>query len=135
MQWTLGYIFKLMFLFSFFFCLFRPHLRHMDVPRLGVKSELQLPAYTTATATSDLSFIFNLHYNSQQCQIFNPLTESRKWTRNLMVTSRIHFHFAARTSEFKILMILFIFFTFYSHTLSKLHSICKPSFCFKGEWY
>ena len=27
----------------------------MEVPRLGVKSELQLPAYTTATATQDPS--------------------------------------------------------------------------------
>ena len=27
------------------------HLQHMEVPRLGVESELQLPAYTTATAT------------------------------------------------------------------------------------
>ena len=27
----------------------------MEVPRLGVESELQLPAYTTATATQDLS--------------------------------------------------------------------------------
>ena len=26
------------------------HPWHMEVPRLGVKSELQLPAYTTATA-------------------------------------------------------------------------------------
>jgi len=29
------------------------HLWHMEVPRLGVKLELQLPAYTTATATLD----------------------------------------------------------------------------------
>ena len=29
------------------------HLRHMEVPRLGVKSELQLPAYTTAAAMPD----------------------------------------------------------------------------------
>ena len=29
------------------------HLWHMDVLRLGVKSELQLPTYTTATATLD----------------------------------------------------------------------------------
>ena len=28
---------------------------HMEVPRLGVESELQPPAYTTATATRDLS--------------------------------------------------------------------------------
>ena len=31
------------FLFSFF-CFLGPNLRHMEVPRLGVKSELQLPA-------------------------------------------------------------------------------------------
>ena len=26
----------------------RPHLRHMEVPRLGAESEQQLPGYTTA---------------------------------------------------------------------------------------
>ena len=36
--------------FSFFL---GPHLRHMEVPRLGVKLELLLPAYTTATAKPD----------------------------------------------------------------------------------
>ena len=30
-----------------------PHLWHMEAPRLGVKSEVQLPTYTTATATPD----------------------------------------------------------------------------------
>ena len=40
---------------SFFFL--GPHLQHKEVPRLGVESELQLPAYTTATATPDLSHI------------------------------------------------------------------------------
>ena len=33
----------------------RLHPRHVEVPRLGVSSELQLPAYTMATATQDLS--------------------------------------------------------------------------------
>ena len=28
----------------------------MELPRLGVKLELQLPAYTTATATPDLTY-------------------------------------------------------------------------------
>ena len=32
------------------------HLWHMEVPRLGVESELQLPAYTTATAMPDPLF-------------------------------------------------------------------------------
>ena len=37
---------------SFFFFLFfflGLHPRHMEVPRLGIESELQLPAYATAT--------------------------------------------------------------------------------------
>ena len=33
-------------LFFFFFCFLEPHLWHMEVPRLGVKAEPQLPAYT-----------------------------------------------------------------------------------------
>ena len=42
-------------LFFFFFVFPELHPWHMEVPRLGVESELQLPAYTTATATWDLS--------------------------------------------------------------------------------
>ena len=41
--------------FLFFFL--GPHLRHMEVPRLEVESELWLPAYTTATETPDLSLV------------------------------------------------------------------------------
>ena len=36
-----------------FFCLFRAALRHMEIPTLGVESELQLLAYTTAIAMQD----------------------------------------------------------------------------------
>ena len=37
-------------------CLFLGlHLLHREVPEVGVESELQLPAYTTATAMRDLS--------------------------------------------------------------------------------
>ena len=32
----------------------------MEVPRLGVESELQLPAYTTATAMPDPSNVWDL---------------------------------------------------------------------------
>ena len=35
------------------FAFLGPHPGHMEVPRLGGKSELQLLAYTTATATLD----------------------------------------------------------------------------------
>ena len=41
-----------------FFPLFLgPHSQHMEVPRLGVESELQLPAYTTVTAMPDPSLV------------------------------------------------------------------------------
>ena len=40
--------------------------QHMEVPRLGGKSELQLEAYTTATAMPDLSRVCDLHHSSQQ---------------------------------------------------------------------
>ena len=59
--------------------------------RLGVKSELQMPAYTTATATQDLSHICKLHYSSQQRWILNPPSEDRDQTHILKNTSRIHF--------------------------------------------
>ena len=41
----------LSFFFFFFFFYLGLHLQHMEVPRLGVESEIQLPAYTTAIAT------------------------------------------------------------------------------------
>ena len=46
---------KVLYIYSFFFFFFTfflgLHLQHMKVPRLGVKLELQVLAYTTATAT------------------------------------------------------------------------------------
>ena len=39
----------------------------MEVPRLGVESELQLPVYTTATATRDPRCICRRHHSSRQC--------------------------------------------------------------------
>ena len=51
---------------SFFLCFgfLGPHLQYIEVPRLGVESEPQLPAYTTATAVLDLSCICDLHCSS-----------------------------------------------------------------------
>ena len=58
----------------------------MEVPRLGVKLELQLQAYTTATAMPDLSFICYLYHSLWQRQILNPLTEAGDQTRILVDT-------------------------------------------------
>ena len=63
----------------------------MEIPNLEVKSELQLPAYATATATQDPSCTRNLHHSSRQCWILNPLREVRDQTHNLMVSSQIPF--------------------------------------------
>ena len=63
------------------------HLRHMEVPRLGVELELQLLAYTTATATWAPSRIFDQHHDSWQRQILNPLIEASDQTCSLMDTS------------------------------------------------
>ena len=57
-----------------------PGAIHMQVPRLGAKLELQLLAYTTATATWDLSHVCNLHHSSRQRRILNPLSKGRNQT-------------------------------------------------------
>ena len=78
--------------FLYLSCFLGPHPPHTKVPRLGVESELQLPAYATATAMQDPSHICNLHHSSQrQRQISNPLSQARDRTRKLMVTRRICF--------------------------------------------
>ena len=68
-----------------------PHPWHMEIPRLGVKLELQPLAYATATATPDPSCIYDLYRSSQPCQIPNPLSKARDQTHNLMVPGQIHF--------------------------------------------
>ena len=66
----------------------------MEVPRLGVEPELQLPAYITAsaTATPDLSLVCDLHHSSRQHQIPDPLSLARDQTCVLMDPSWVHFH-------------------------------------------
>ena len=69
-----------------------PYPPRVEVPRLGVESELQLLASTTATAMQDLSCVCNLHRSSQQCQILNPQSEARDRTCVLMDTSWFRYH-------------------------------------------
>ena len=51
------FIYLFTYLFIYVFLGLRP--RHMEVPRLGVESELQLPAYATATATLESGRVKN----------------------------------------------------------------------------
>ena len=64
----------------------------MEVPRLGIPSELQLPDYTADTAMRDPSRVCNPHHSSRQRQILNPLRKARDRTHNLMVPSQIRYH-------------------------------------------
>ena len=65
-------------------CFWEPCPQHMEIPRLGVESELQPLACTTATATPDPSRICDLHHSSWQCWILTPLSEVRDRTHILM---------------------------------------------------
>ena len=49
-----------------------PHVKCVEVPGPGVKSELQLLVYTTATAMQDPGHTCDLHHSSGQQQILNP---------------------------------------------------------------
>ena len=60
----------------------------MEVPKLGVQLELQLPAYTTATATPDLSRVYDLHHSSQQHRVLSPLSEARDRTASSWILVR-----------------------------------------------
>ena len=57
------------FFVCFCFCLFRATPKHVEVPRLGVRSEVQLPAHAIATAiaTSDPSRVCDPYHSSWQC--------------------------------------------------------------------
>ena len=76
---------------AFFFFFLGPHLLHMEVPRLGVESELRLPAYTTAIATWDPSGICDPHHSSWQCQILNLPSGFQDQTRILTDTGQIRY--------------------------------------------
>ena len=74
------------------FCFLGLYLRHIEVPRLGVESELQLPVYATATAMPDLSHICKQHCTSEQHQILNLLSEAKDQTCVLMDISEVFYH-------------------------------------------
>ena len=91
-KFTQPFIGHNLFLFFFFFFFLGPHLQQIEVPRLEGELEVQLPAYTTATAMWDPNCICNLHHSSWQHWILNPLSEAMDCTHILIDTSRIHYH-------------------------------------------
>ena len=82
---------KNVFLFLFFVFLGQ-HLWHVEVLRLEVELELQLPAYTTDTAMQVLNHVFDRHHSSWPCRILNSLSKARDWTYLFIDVSQICFH-------------------------------------------
>ena len=76
---------RISFFFFLSFVFLGQHPWQMEVPRLGVESDLQLPAYTTAMM--DSIHICDLHRSSRQRWTLSPLSEARGGTRILMDTS------------------------------------------------
>ena len=81
------FVLFLLLLLLLLFVFLGQHLWHMEVPRPGVESELQLLAYATTTAMQDLSLVFNLHHRSQAT--LDPLSRARDGTCILMDTSQV----------------------------------------------
>ena len=96
----------------------------MEVARLGVQSELQLPAYTTATAAGDPSHVCDLHHSSRRCQIPDPLSEARDQTHILMDTRRIRFRCATTGTP----QISFIFYLMSFSLPGTIAFSCRVSF-------
>ena len=88
--WTFKHLLKFI---SFFFWLLRAASEAYGGSQARSPSELQLPAYTTATSTQDPSHVYHLHHSSRQCQISDPLSKARGQTCVLMDTSQIPFHY------------------------------------------
>ena len=85
---------KFLFFILFYFHFLGLPLWHMEVPRLGVKSEMYLPAYTTVTAMQGPRCVFILHHSSQQHWILDPVSEARYQPHILMDISQICFRWA-----------------------------------------
>ena len=67
------------FLADFFFP-FTSHLRLMEILRLGVKLEMQLQAYATATASGSKPPSVTHAAACSKAQVLNPLSEARDRT-------------------------------------------------------
>ena len=81
------------FYFLIFFVSLGPHPRHVEVTRVGVKSERSCSCQSTElNRTAKLNHVYDLHHGSWQRQILNPLSEARRRTCVLVDISWVHYH-------------------------------------------
>ena len=64
------------FILCYFYLFIFFHLRHLEVARLGVESEAQLPVYVTATAMPRIRAASVIYHSWLQVQILNPLSKA-----------------------------------------------------------
>ena len=76
---------------NFFFVFWGPHSWHMEVPRLGV---------------------CNLHHSSLKRRILKPLSEARNWTRVLIDTSQVCYHWITMETPRVSIYVFFISFLY-----------------------
>ena len=95
--------------FLFFPPFLQLHLHHIEFPKLGVESALQLLAYAAATAMPDPSLISDLHHSSRQHWILNPLSKARDQTHILVDTSWVYY--------FIFLFLLLFFNSYFPNTI------------------
>ena len=93
----------------------------MEVPRLGVESEQQLPAYATATAVRELNLICDLHHGSRQHWILNTLREARGGISILRYTSWVHYRWATVGTVFSFNIYIIKFTNFFYRLLVLCH--------------
>ena len=88
------YSFLLLLFCLFVFCFLGPHPQSIAHGGSQARGLIRATAasLTTATVTHDLNHVWDLHRSSLQCQILNPLRETRDQTHNHIVPSQIHFH-------------------------------------------
>ena len=119
-------LYQRVYFFVVLLCFLGSNLRHMEIPRLGVQSELQLLARTTAIAMPDPSRVCNLHHSSQQCCTLNSLREGRNWTHNLMVPSWICLHYAKMGTPMCVFLHVYnhtCLFVFYAYPFSCVYTV------------